>query len=82
MQFDVQNIKPLFKLETGIPGSSFAFELARKIGLSEDVVKKAEERAGTDFVDLERHLKKIAKNRRAWEERLARIKSTDRTLEI
>jgi DNA mismatch repair protein MutS2 len=81
MQFDVQNIKPLFKLETGTPGSSFAFELARKIGLPEDVVKKAEERAGTDFVDLERHLKKIAKNRRAWEERLAKIKSTDRTLE-
>lgn len=81
MQFDVQNIKPLFKLETGIPGSSFAFELARKIGLPDEVVKKAEERAGTDFVDLERHLKKIARNRRAWEERLAKIKSTDRTLE-
>ena len=81
MQFDIQNIKPLFKLETGTPGSSFAFELARKIGLPEDVVKKAEERAGTDFVDLERHLKKIAKNRRAWEERLAKIKTTDRTLE-
>lgn len=81
MQFDLQNIRPLFKLETGIPGSSFAFELARKIGLSEVVVKRAEERAGTDFVDLEKHLKKIAKNRRAWEERLAKIKSTDRTLE-
>jgi DNA mismatch repair protein MutS2 len=81
MQFDVRNIQPLFKLETGVPGSSFAFELARKIGLPESVVKKAEERAGTDFVDLERHLKKIAKNRKAWEERLAKIKSTDRTLE-
>lgn len=81
MQFDVQNIRPLFKLETGIPGSSFAFELARKIGLSEEVVKRAEERAGTDFVDLEKHLKKIARNRRAWEERLAKIKTTDRTLE-
>lgn len=81
MQFDVQNIKPLFKLETGIPGSSFAFELARKIGLPDDLVKRAEEKAGTDFVDLERHLKKIARNRRAWEEKLAKIKSTDRTLE-
>ena len=81
MQFDVQNIKPLFKLETGIPGSSFAFELARKIGLPDDLVKRAEQKAGTDFVDLERHLKKIARNRRAWEEKLAKIKSTDRTLE-
>lgn len=81
MQFDVQNIMPLFKLETGIPGSSFAFELAKKMGLPEQLVKSAEEKAGTDFVDMERHLKKIAKNKRAWEERLAKIKNTDRTLE-
>lgn len=81
MQFDVQNIKPLFKLEIGTPGSSFAFELARKMGLPESVVKTAEEKAGSDFVDLEKHLKKIAKNRRQWEEKLAKIKSTDKTLE-
>jgi DNA mismatch repair protein MutS2 len=81
MQFDVQNIKPLFKLEIGVPGSSFAFELAREIGLPERVMKIAEEKAGSDFVDLERHLKKIARNRRLWEEKLAKIKSTDKTLE-
>ncbi|MCK9305430.1 MAG: Smr/MutS family protein [Bacteroidales bacterium] len=81
MQFDVQNIKPLFKLETGVPGSSFAFELARKMGLPESVVKLAEEKAGSDFVDLERNLKKIARNRRIWEEKVARIKTTDKTLE-
>jgi len=81
MQFDVQNIKPLFKLEIGTPGSSFAFELARKMGLPEAVVKSAEERAGSDFVDLEKHLKKIARNRRMWEEKLAKIKSTDKALE-
>ena len=81
MQFDVQNIKPLFKLETGVPGSSFAFELAKKIGLPQEIVKYAEERAGDDFVDLERNLKKIARNRRMLDEKLARIKSTDRTLE-
>jgi DNA mismatch repair protein MutS2 len=81
MLFDVKNIQPLFKLETGTPGSSFAFELARKMGLSEPVVKNAEIKAGTEFVDMERHLRKIARNRRAWEERLAKIKSTDKTLE-
>lgn len=81
MQFDVQNIKPLFKLEIGTPGSSFAFELARKMGLPEQVVKLAEEKAGSDFVDLERHLRKIARNRRQWEEKLARIRSTDKALE-
>ena len=81
MQFDVQNIRPLFKLEIGVPGSSFAFELAKKMGLPEELIKVAEERAGTEFVDLEKHLKKIARNRKAWEERLAKIKTTDKTLE-
>ena len=81
MQFDVQNIQPLFKLEIGVPGSSFAFELAKKMGLPEELIKIAEEKAGTEFVDLEKHLKKIARNRRAWEERLAKIKTTDKTLE-
>jgi len=81
MQFDVLNIQPLFKLEIGVPGSSFAFELAKKMGLPEELIKSAEEKAGTDFVDLEKHLKKIARNRKAWEERLAKIKSTDKTLE-
>ena len=81
MQFDVQNIQPLFKLEIGVPGSSFAFELAKKMGLPEELIKTAEEKAGTEFVDLEKHLKKIARNRKAWEERLAKIKTTDKTLE-
>ena len=81
MQFDVQNIRPLFKLEIGVPGSSFAFELAKNMGLPEELIKVAEERAGTEFVDLEKHLKKIARNRKAWEERLAKIKTTDKTLE-
>ncbi|MDR2585489.1 MAG: Smr/MutS family protein [Prevotellaceae bacterium] len=81
MQFDVQNIRPLFKLETGVPGNSFAFELARKIGLPEPLLKRAEAHAGSGFVDLEKNLKGIARNRRNLEEKLARIKQTDKTLE-
>lgn len=81
MMFDTAKIEPLYKLEMGLPGNSFAFELARKIGLPEEIVKEAEERAGNDYVDIERQLRKISKNKRAIEERLNRIKSTDRTLE-
>jgi DNA mismatch repair protein MutS2 len=81
MLFDVQKIEPLFKLEIGLPGNSFAFELARKMGLPESIVHGAEERAGSDFVTIERNLRKIARNKKQLEERLARIKSTDRTLE-
>ena len=81
MMFDVKNIAPLFKLEMGLPGNSFAFELARKMGLPENIVKDAENRAGESFVDIERNLRKIACNRRALDEKLERIRNTDRTLE-
>lgn len=81
MQFDVKNIAPLFKLETGLPGNSFAFELARKMGLPESIVKDAETRAGEEFVGIERNLRRIARNRRALDEKLQRIRNTDKTLE-
>ena len=81
MLFDAQNIAPLFKLEMGLPGNSFAFELARKMGLPEEIVKDAEERAGEEFVGIERNLRKIARNRKALDEKLQKIKSTDKVLE-
>ena len=81
MMFDVKNIAPLFKMETGLPGNSFAFELARKIGLPENIVQDAERRAGEDFVNIERNLRRIARNRRALDEKLERIRTTDKTLE-
>ena len=81
MMFDVKNIAPLFKLEMGLPGNSFAFELARKMGLPEEIVKDAETRAGEEFVGIERNLRKIARNRRALDEKLERIRNTDKTLE-
>lgn len=81
MLFDVKDIAPLFKLEIGMPGNSFAFELARKMGLPENIVKDAENRAGENFVNIERNLRKIVRNRRALDEKLERIRTTDKTLE-
>lgn len=81
MQFDVKNIAPLFKLEMGLPGNSFAFELARKMGLPESIIKDAEVRAGEEFVGIERNLRKIARNRKALDEKLQKIRNTDKTLE-
>lgn len=81
MQFDVGKIMPLFNLEIGLPGNSFAFELARKIGLPDKIIKDAQEVAGNGFVDLERQLRRISKNKRALDEKLQRIKITDKTLE-
>ena len=81
MQFDAAKIQPLFKLDIGMPGNSFAFELARKMGLPESIVKDAENRAGEEFVGMERNLRRIVRNRRALDEKLQRIKNTDKTLE-
>lgn len=81
MQFDMKNIAPLFKLEMGLPGNSFAFELARKMGLPEAIIKDAENRAGEEFVGIERNLRKIARNRKALDEKLQKIRNTDKTLE-
>lgn len=81
MQFDAAKIQPLFKLDIGLPGNSFAFELARKMGLPENIVKDAETRAGEEFVGMERNLRKIVRNRRALDEKLQKIKNTDKTLD-
>ena len=81
MLYDSSKIAPMFKLEIGLPGNSFAFELARKMRLPETIVKDAEARAGEEFVGIEKNLRKIARNRRQLDERLQKIKHTDKALE-
>ncbi len=81
MMFDVQNIRPLFKLEQGKPGSSFAIEIARKIGLPEDIIRVASDKAGSDHINLERQLREIARDRRYWSQKRDRIRLTDRKVE-
>ena len=81
MLYDSSKIAPMFALEIGLPGNSFAFELARKMRLPESIVKDAEARAGEEFVGIERNLRKIARGRRQIDERLQKIKHTDKTLE-
>jgi DNA mismatch repair protein MutS2 len=81
MQFDASTVTPLFVLEQGLPGSSFAFELARKMGMPEALVHDAELRAGEQYVGIERNLRKIAKSRRQLDEKLTKIRATDKTLE-
>ena len=80
MLYDAAKIEPLFKLETGLPGNSFAFELARKMRLPESIFKDAERRAGEEFVGIERNLRKIARNRRALDEKLQKVKNSDKAL--
>ncbi len=81
MMFDVQHIRPLFRLQMGEPGSSFAIEIARKIGLPAQIIDAAAEKAGSDHINLEKQLRDIARDRRYWEQKRDRIRVTDRKVE-
>lgn len=81
MMFDVQQIRPLFRLQTGEPGSSFAVEIARKIGLPGPIIDAAAQKAGSDHINLEKQLRDIARDRRYWEQKRDRIRLTDRKVE-
>ncbi len=81
MMFDVQQIRPLFRLETGKPGSSFAIEIARKIGLPEAIIRSASDKAGSDHINIEKQLREIARDKRYWEQKRDRIRLTDRKIE-
>ena len=81
MTFDVQRIRPLFRLETGKPGSSFAVEIARKIGLPEEIIRAASDKAGADHINIEKQLREIARDKHYWEQKRDRIRVTDRKVE-
>ncbi len=78
MAFDVAKIEPLFRLEMGKPGSSFAFEMARKIGLPEDLIKEAEGMMGDSRVNIERQLRQIARDKSYWETKRDSIRKSER----
>lgn len=81
MAFDVQQIRPLFRLEQGKPGSSFAVEIARKMGLPEELIRRASDKAGSDHINLEKQLREIARDKHYWEQKRDRIRQTDRKVE-
>ena len=81
MAFDNHLMQPLFQLQIGKPGSSFAFEIARKIGLSEEILKTASEKAGVKNINYDRHLKDIARDKRYWENKRQNIRQQEKQLE-
>lgn len=81
MLYDRQQMRPLFRLSIGSPGSSFALEIARKTGLPADVLADAEEIAGSDYVNMDRYLLDIARDRRYWENKRQAIRQKEKKLE-
>lgn len=82
MMFDTGKMKPLFRLETGKPGSSFAIDIARQIGLPEDILKNAASKAGEDHINFDKHLREILRDKRYWEEKRDRIRISEKRLAL
>ncbi len=81
MLYDAQNMNPLFQLEIGKPGSSFAFEIARKIGLPEEILEKATQKVGVKHIDFDRNLRKINRDQRYWEIKRQKIRKVEKSLD-
>jgi DNA mismatch repair protein MutS2 len=80
MLFDTGEIKPLFRLEIGKPGSSFAIDIARKIGLPEEILNEASGKIGEDHINFDRHLREIIRDKRYWESKRERIRRAEKEL--
>lgn len=81
MLYDRQQMRPLFRLSIGSPGSSFALEIARKTGLPAEILADAEEIVGSDYVNMDRYLLDIARDRRYWENKRQAIRQKEKKLE-
>jgi DNA mismatch repair protein MutS2 len=81
MLYDRHQMQPLFKLSTGNPGSSFAIEIARKIGLPEDVISDASDKVGSEYVDMDKYLQDIVRDKQYWESKRYNIRQQEKKLE-
>ncbi len=81
MLYDNHRMMPLFQLEIGKPGSSFAFEIAKKIGLSKEILDEAASKVGEEHIHYDKHLKDIARDKRYWEEKRKKIHENEKRLD-
>lgn len=81
MLYDSENNRPMYKLLIGTPGSSFAIEVARRIGLSETIISEASKKIGEDFMHMDRFLQSIAKDKLFWETKSKELHSDLEKLE-
>ena len=81
MLYDRHLMQPLFQLQIGQPGSSFAVEIARKIGLPEEVISDASDIVGRDYINADKWLQDIVRDRRYWESKRQTIHSREKQME-
>ena len=81
MLYDRQHMQPLFQLSMGYPGSSFAIEIARKTGLPQQVIDKASEIVGSDYINMDKYLLDIVRDRRYWENKRQDVRAKEKRLD-
>ncbi len=81
MLYDRHMMQALFQLQIGQPGSSFAIEIARKIGLPEDVIADASQIVGSDYINADKYLQDIIRDKRYWENKRQNIRIREKQLE-
>ena len=81
MLYDRHQMKALFQLSIGNPGSSFAIEIARKIGLPEEVIHDASEIVGSDYIQSDKYLQDIVRDKRYWENKRQAIHQREKELD-
>ncbi len=81
MLYDQHQMQPLFKLQIGRPGSSFAVEIARKIGLPEYIIDDARAKVGEEVLDFDKHLREIERDKRYWETKRDNIRKQNNRIE-
>lgn len=73
MLYDAERMQPLYRLSIGNPGSSFAVEVATRIGLSKDIIIESSAKLGEDFINMDSFLQSIARDKIFWEDRRKEI---------
>lgn len=81
MLYDRHEMRPLFQLAIGRPGSSFAIEIARKTGIPEEVIHDAADIVGSDYIQSDKYLQDIVRDKRYWESKRQTIHSHEKELE-
>ncbi|WP_064092565.1 endonuclease MutS2 [Rossellomorea aquimaris] len=70
VEFDVETLSPTYKLLLGVPGRSNAFEISKRLGLSDSVILRAKSHIGTDTKEVENMIASLEENRRQGEKEL------------
>ncbi|MCM1291794.1 MAG: Smr/MutS family protein [Prevotella sp.] len=81
MLYDRQHLQPLFQLAIGSPGSSFALEIAKKTGLDPNIINEAKNIVGSQYINSDKYILDIARDRRYWENKRAAIKEKERKID-